>query len=85
MKLSTLYKKTVKFGAQLDPRKNVSIKAYEDTAILYGSWDTEVNNILVGIDIGPGEILLADRLRKDHDGAQHCAPCPLPPGGDHRR
>ncbi len=64
MKLSSLYKKIVKFGAELDPRKKTRVKAYEDTAILYGSPDTEVHNILIGIDIGPAEILLADRLRK---------------------
>ncbi len=67
MKLSSLYKKIVKFGAELDPRKKTRIKAYEDTAILYGSPDTEVRNILIGIDIGPEEILLADRLRKTQD------------------
>jgi putative NIF3 family GTP cyclohydrolase 1 type 2 len=64
VKLSSLYDRIVKFGAKLDPRKNASIKAYEDTAILYGEPDSEVNNILVGIDIDSAEILLADRLRK---------------------
>ena len=64
MKLSSLYNKCVKFAAELDPRKKTRIKAYEDTAILYGSPNTEVRNILVGIDIDVAEILLADRLRK---------------------
>lgn len=67
MKLSSLYNKIVKFGAELDPRKKTKVKAYEDTAILYGRPDSEVHNILVGIDIGPAEILLADRLRKTQD------------------
>jgi len=64
VKLSTLYDKIVKFGAELDPRKKARIKAYEDTAILYGRPDTQVNDILVGIDIAPAEILLADKLRQ---------------------
>lgn len=36
---------------------------YDDTRILFGG-DVEVKNVLVGIDIGVGEILLADRLRE---------------------
>lgn len=64
MILSSLYNKIVKFGAELDPRKKARIKAYEDTAILYGRPDTEVHNILVGIDIDVSELLLADRLRE---------------------
>lgn len=67
MKLSTFYNKIVKFGAELDPRKKTKVKAYEDTAILYGDPDTEVRNILVGIDIDTQEILLADRLRNTQD------------------
>ncbi len=38
------------------------INPYADTRILYGKDDLEVKNILVGIDIEVGEILLADRL-----------------------
>jgi putative NIF3 family GTP cyclohydrolase 1 type 2 len=67
VKLSILYKNIVRFGAKLDPRKNALIKAYEDTAILYGRPDTEVNNILVGIDIDSAEILLADKLRRTQE------------------
>lgn len=37
---------------------------YDDTRILFGSGETEVKRVLVGIDIGVGEILLADRLRE---------------------
>ena len=37
---------------------------YSDTRILYGDNDIDVKNILVGIDIEAGEILLADRLRE---------------------
>ncbi len=65
MKLSYLYKKAIEFGSKIDPRGK-TIKAYEDTAILYGSPDVEVNKMLVGIDIDSSEILLADRLRSDH-------------------
>lgn len=36
---------------------------YPDTRMLYGSPDTEVKAVLVGIDMEVGEILLADRLR----------------------
>jgi len=65
MKLSQLYRKIVKFGAQQDPRKNARIDSYADTAILYGAPDTQVNKILVGIDIEIGELLLADRIRQE--------------------
>lgn len=37
---------------------------YADTRILNGPPDTEVHRVLVGIDIGVGELLLADRLRE---------------------
>jgi hypothetical protein len=36
---------------------------YGDTRVLFGKDDAEVKNVLVGIDIGVGELLLADRLR----------------------
>ncbi len=36
---------------------------YSDTRILYGDSDKEIKTLLVGIDIGEGELLLADRLR----------------------
>ncbi len=36
---------------------------YSDTRILYGEPDKEIKTLLVGIDIGEGELLLADRLR----------------------
>ena len=65
MKLSHLYNQVIKFGAQHDPRKNTRIDSYADTAILYGAPDTQVNKILVGIDIEIGELLLADRIRQE--------------------
>ena len=37
---------------------------YSDTRILHRPADTEVRRVLVGIDIGVGELLLADRLRE---------------------
>lgn len=37
---------------------------YADTRILYGEPNREVKKVLVGIDIGPGEILLAKELTK---------------------
>lgn len=64
MKLSHLYNQAVKFGIECDPRKKMRISSYADTAILYGRSDTEVKNILVGIDIEVGELLLADKIRQ---------------------
>jgi transcriptional regulator of met regulon len=37
---------------------------YSDTRILHGNKNKEVRRILVGIDIGVGEILLAERLKR---------------------
>lgn len=41
---------------------------YGDTRILYGRKDAEISSVMVGIDIGPGELLLADRLREKGRG-----------------
>lgn len=65
MTLSQLYNRVIKFGVEREPRINkAGIKSYADTAILYGNPQTEVKKILVGIDIGVGELLLADKIRK---------------------
>jgi putative NIF3 family GTP cyclohydrolase 1 type 2 len=37
---------------------------YSDSRILYGDPDTEIQSVMVGIDMEVGEILLADRLRQ---------------------
>ncbi len=37
---------------------------YHDTRIVYGSPETEVKSILVGVDMEVGELVLADRLRE---------------------
>lgn len=37
---------------------------YSDTRILHGDPDTELERVMVGIDIGVGELVLADRLRE---------------------
>ncbi|MBI4743485.1 MAG: NGG1p interacting factor NIF3 [Actinobacteria bacterium] len=37
---------------------------YADTRILYGDESTEVKQALVGVDVGVGEVLLADRLKE---------------------
>ena len=42
--------------------KDVTWNPYTDCRLLYGDDDREVTSILTGIDIGTGEILLADRL-----------------------
>jgi len=65
MKLSRFYQKVVDFGIDRDPRKNTPIVAYADTVILYGNLDTDVKKILVGIDIEVGELLLADKIRRE--------------------
>ena len=65
MKLSRIYNLVVKFGRERDPRRNAPIVAYADTAILYGDLGTEVKKILVGIDIEVGELLLADKIRRE--------------------
>jgi len=64
MKLADFYGSVVKFGSELDPRKN-KINSYADTAILYGQPDTEIKRILVGIDIEVGELLLANIIRRE--------------------
>jgi putative NIF3 family GTP cyclohydrolase 1 type 2 len=65
MKLGEIYKRVLKYGKAKDPRKNkAGIKEFEDTAILYGSPETEVRRIMVGIDIDPAEIIIADQIRK---------------------
>jgi len=64
MKLSHLYNQVVRFGIERDPRTKKSINSYADTAILYGRPATEVNSILIGIDIEVGELLLADKIRQ---------------------
>ncbi len=40
------------------------VHPYHDTRIAYGSPDTEVKSILVGVDMEVGELVLADRLRE---------------------
>ena len=41
---------------------------YPDTRFLTGSLNKKVGRILVGIDIGPAEVLLADRLKEKGEG-----------------
>ncbi len=64
MRLSALYSKVIKFGADKDPRRKGQVKTYPDTAILYGKPNTQVKKILVGIDIEVAELLLADKIRE---------------------
>jgi len=65
MKLGHLYSQIIKFGKDRDPRKKSRITSFEDTALLYGRSDTDIKKIMVGIDIDIGELLLADKIRKD--------------------
>ena len=65
MKLSHLYSQIIKFGKERDPRKKAHITSFEDTALLYGRPDTDIKKIMVGIDIDIGELLLADKIRRE--------------------
>ncbi len=64
MKLIDFYNRVVKYASAIDPRKKSEV-VFDDTAILCGNPDIEVKRILVGIDIEVGEILLADKIRKE--------------------
>ncbi|MDD5561441.1 MAG: NGG1p interacting factor NIF3 [Candidatus Omnitrophica bacterium] len=65
MKLIDFYNQAVAFGRDADPRKNKrSIVSFPDSAILFGDFNTQVNKIMVGIDIEVGELMLADRIRE---------------------
>jgi putative NIF3 family GTP cyclohydrolase 1 type 2 len=65
MNLLNFYNRVVRYGGELDPRKKEPLHSYADTAILYGNPSIEIKKILVGIDIEVGELLLADRIRKE--------------------
>lgn len=65
MKLDALYKAVVKVGASCDVRKRSLIRSFEDSALLHGNPSVNVRTILVGIDIEVGELLLADKIRKE--------------------
>ncbi len=65
MKLSRLYTKVIQFGRERDPRNKTRINSYADTALLYGNPDTEIKKMMVGIDIEVGELLLADKIRRE--------------------
>ncbi|MFH1995739.1 MAG: NGG1p interacting factor NIF3 [Candidatus Omnitrophota bacterium] len=41
---------------------------FSDTRILYGAPETEVRSIMVGIDVGIGELLVGDRLNQRGEG-----------------
>ncbi len=47
--------------------KDVTWNPYTDCRLLHGSDDREITSLLCGIDIGPGEIVLADRLTEKGD------------------
>ena len=63
MKLSRFYDLVIKYGLDRDPRPKRKNRSFADSKILYGSLDTEVKKILVGIDIETAELLLADNIR----------------------
>ncbi len=47
--------------------KDVTWNPYTDCRLLYGEEDRDIKSILCGIDIGTGEIVLADRLTEKGD------------------
>lgn len=47
--------------------KDSLFNPYADTRVLYGSPDTEINRVMVGIDIDGTELLVADRLNRMQD------------------
>jgi len=65
MRLGDFYNKAIQFGIERDPRPKKIIKEFEDSAILHGSPETKIKSVLVGIDIDVGELLLADKIRKE--------------------
>lgn len=65
MKLINFYNQAVRFGRAADPRRDKrAITSYPDSAILFGRPNTQINKIMVGIDIEVAELLLADRIRE---------------------
>jgi putative NIF3 family GTP cyclohydrolase 1 type 2 len=65
MRLKDFYRLVVKFGSERDPRGKRGVTSYSDTALLYGDPDTNVKRILIGIDMEVGELMLADKIRKE--------------------
>lgn len=64
MNLSAFYNYCLKFGVDCDPRRQIKGKAFADSAILHGNSRSEINKIMVGIDMEVSELLLADRIRQ---------------------
>lgn len=67
MKLKELYHLMIDAGRSADPSGDPFIE-YPDSQILCGDPEKDVKNVLVGIDIGVEEVVMADRLREK--GAQ---------------
>ncbi len=65
MKLGAFYKAVIEAGAACDVRKRSAIRSFEDSALLHGNPSGDVRTILAGIDIEVGELLLADKIRKE--------------------
>jgi putative NIF3 family GTP cyclohydrolase 1 type 2 len=65
VKLSHFFNQIVKFGKSRDPRGPSRVATFQDTALLYGKPNAEIKKIMVGIDIDIGELLLADKIRKE--------------------
>ncbi|MBL7070238.1 MAG: NGG1p interacting factor NIF3 [Candidatus Omnitrophica bacterium] len=65
MNLEGFYKEAIFLGASCDVRKDKGKrKVFPDSAILYGNPKKDIKKILVGIDIGVAELLLAEKIRQ---------------------
>jgi len=64
MNLARFYKEAISLGASCDVRKGKGRSDFPDSAILYGHLKRKIKKILVGIDIGVAELLLAEKIRQ---------------------
>lgn len=48
--------------------KDLLNNPYPDTRLLWGDVDRDIKHVFVGIDIGPGELMIADRLNQKGAG-----------------
>ena len=70
MNISQFFRKAIKIGIEHDPRGRKKLltkfkgkNPYPDSQILHPGSLREIKNLLIGIDIGAAELLLADKIR----------------------
>jgi len=68
MKIREIIDLAMKMGASADPRRRAAlgspIDLYPDSGLLWGDPEAKVRTVLVGIDITPAEVLLANELER---------------------